>query len=242
MIIRINCPAGGHGFKSRTPRFGRARMDGGNPRCLRGSVSPSPGRARKGPRKPSADPRGAGDLLTVREVAAQLRVHPSTVYGLCERGELRHMRISNAVRVRPVGVGVLVHARDSPAPAASVSRYSPGYLHFVGRHRAHGLLGRALAARVRPGGSGGGLALLRRGGRMHLRAAVHLVHLPRHLHSGMASVVARGGPRLSKGNTCGDESGKHNGSHEVQGLLLGGLPTGSPARHLWPTREKTRAR
>ena len=28
-----------------------------------------------------------------------LRVHPSTVYGLCERGELAHARVSNAIRI-----------------------------------------------------------------------------------------------------------------------------------------------
>lgn len=39
-------------------------------------------------------------LLSVREVARRLGVHPSTVYGLCERGELAHVRVSNAIRVR----------------------------------------------------------------------------------------------------------------------------------------------
>jgi excisionase family DNA binding protein len=40
-------------------------------------------------------------LLTVREVAARLRVRPATVYRLCEHGELVHVRVSNAIRVRP---------------------------------------------------------------------------------------------------------------------------------------------
>ena len=40
-------------------------------------------------------------LLTVREVAERLRVCPATVYALCAGGELNHLRVSNAIRVRP---------------------------------------------------------------------------------------------------------------------------------------------
>lgn len=39
-------------------------------------------------------------LLTVRVVAARLRLSSATVYALCERGELAHLRVSNAIRVR----------------------------------------------------------------------------------------------------------------------------------------------
>ncbi len=39
-------------------------------------------------------------LLTVREAAEHLRVSTATVYALCERSELRHVRVSNAIRVR----------------------------------------------------------------------------------------------------------------------------------------------
>jgi excisionase family DNA binding protein len=37
----------------------------------------------------------------VGEVAEQLGVCAATVYRLCERGELQHLRIVNSIRVRP---------------------------------------------------------------------------------------------------------------------------------------------
>jgi excisionase family DNA binding protein len=40
-------------------------------------------------------------FLTVREVAALLRVSTATVYELCARGKLRHVRVLNAIRVAP---------------------------------------------------------------------------------------------------------------------------------------------
>ena len=44
----------------------------------------------------SACPR----LLTVKEVAARLRVSSATVYALCERGDLPYMRVStHAIRI-----------------------------------------------------------------------------------------------------------------------------------------------
>jgi excisionase family DNA binding protein len=35
------------------------------------------------------------------EVAAVLWVSTATVYNLCHRGELPHLRVSNAIRVKP---------------------------------------------------------------------------------------------------------------------------------------------
>jgi excisionase family DNA binding protein len=40
-------------------------------------------------------------LLTVQDVARMLAVSTATVYGLCNSGELRHVRVLNLIRVRP---------------------------------------------------------------------------------------------------------------------------------------------
>jgi len=56
----------------------------------------------------------APELLTVAEVAARLRVRPVTVYRLCERGQLPHIRaISNAIRVRREDLETYLARRSS---------------------------------------------------------------------------------------------------------------------------------
>jgi excisionase family DNA binding protein len=47
------------------------------------------------------DGRSDRSLLSVRQVAKLLGVCPATVYGLCDRRELPHLRILNAIRVDP---------------------------------------------------------------------------------------------------------------------------------------------
>jgi len=47
-------------------------------------------------------------LLTVREVAALLRVSTRTVYKLCDEGRLAHVRIRNAIRVQRAALIALV--------------------------------------------------------------------------------------------------------------------------------------
>jgi excisionase family DNA binding protein len=37
--------------------------------------------------------------LTVADVAGRLGVSTATVYGLCRRGALKHVRVANAIRV-----------------------------------------------------------------------------------------------------------------------------------------------
>ena len=52
---------------------------------------------------------GACDrLLTVKEVAAQLRVCAATVYRLCDRGLLPHVRVVNSIRIRPTDVALML--------------------------------------------------------------------------------------------------------------------------------------
>ncbi len=69
---------------------------------LKNSVTPVPpdfevgGTDAGGTWKPTA----IGPLLTVREAADRLRVKPVTIYRMCARGELPHVRVSNAIRIR----------------------------------------------------------------------------------------------------------------------------------------------
>jgi excisionase family DNA binding protein len=46
--------------------------------------------------------------LSVREVAERLGVSPPIVYRLAERGELPHVRISNALRFEPAAVAAFI--------------------------------------------------------------------------------------------------------------------------------------
>jgi excisionase family DNA binding protein len=50
-------------------------------------------------------------LLTVREVAAFLRVSARTVYLLCDEGKLAHVRIANAIRVEPATLAAFVRSQ-----------------------------------------------------------------------------------------------------------------------------------
>jgi excisionase family DNA binding protein len=54
----------------------------------------------------------AEPLLSVRDVAAKLHVSTATVYGLCDRGELVHLRVSGAIRVRPEVLEAFIRGLD----------------------------------------------------------------------------------------------------------------------------------
>ena len=49
-------------------------------------------------------------LLNVTQVARHLGVSAATVYGLCDRNELAHVRVANAIRVAPGDVEAFVRA------------------------------------------------------------------------------------------------------------------------------------
>ena len=51
--------------------------------------------------------------MTVAEVAERLGVCRSTVYQLCERGALVHVRVSNAIRVPGVAIAAYLRRRSS---------------------------------------------------------------------------------------------------------------------------------
>ena len=62
---------------------------------LRGEIC----RPRVASERSQAPAQPAEPLLSVKEVAARLGVCRATAYRLCERGEIAHVRVSNAIRV-----------------------------------------------------------------------------------------------------------------------------------------------
>ena len=54
-----------------------------------------------------------GEMLTVREVAAALRVSTATVYNLVATGQLEHVRVGNSIRIlrTALAVGLAPHQR-----------------------------------------------------------------------------------------------------------------------------------
>jgi excisionase family DNA binding protein len=47
-------------------------------------------------------------LLTVAEVATFLGVSRATIYALVERGDLAHVRVTNAIRIRPADAAAFI--------------------------------------------------------------------------------------------------------------------------------------
>jgi len=58
--------------------------------------------------------RSVGKLLTVRQVAKLLGVCTATVYGLCDRGDLSHYRVRNAIRVELMEVKAMLRRARGP--------------------------------------------------------------------------------------------------------------------------------
>jgi len=52
--------------------------------------------------------------FTVKEVAAILRVCTATVYAMVERGELRHVRVRNAIRIVVAASETALDGRPGP--------------------------------------------------------------------------------------------------------------------------------
>jgi excisionase family DNA binding protein len=58
----------------------------------------------------------AGEFLTVREAARLLKVSTATVYKLCARGELGHVRVLNGIRIASEALGTLPGRAGRAAP------------------------------------------------------------------------------------------------------------------------------
>jgi excisionase family DNA binding protein len=54
---------------------------------------------------------GPNGLLTAAEVAERLRVCTETVYRLCKKGELPHVRIVDTIRIRPIDLAAFLSAQ-----------------------------------------------------------------------------------------------------------------------------------
>ena len=69
-------------------------------------------------------PRAAvkSPLLTVREVAAFLRVCTATVYSLCERGLVPYVRISSAIRVHLLDLETLLRSQRKSTAAETAAK------------------------------------------------------------------------------------------------------------------------
>jgi len=64
--------------------------------------------------------RDAAVLLSVREAAARLGVCTATIYTLCERGELAHVRVLNAIRIAAPDLVAFVE-RNTSVPHEAVT-------------------------------------------------------------------------------------------------------------------------
>jgi excisionase family DNA binding protein len=68
----------------------------------------------------------SGALLSVAEVACRLSVCEATVYKLCSRGDLEHVRILNAVRITPAALDAFARAVAGPRTTRSQPRAPDG--------------------------------------------------------------------------------------------------------------------
>jgi len=87
-------------FRGVAPSAGNATDRGSSPFPVSGAA-PALQSVRPDDRTPLAV---APVLLTVRQVAELLSVSTATVYALCERQKLAHVRVANAIRIEPAAL------------------------------------------------------------------------------------------------------------------------------------------
>jgi excisionase family DNA binding protein len=63
--------------------------------------------------RPGALEAHLGPMLTVKQVAASLSVSTAHIYKLTKLGELPHVRVLNAIRIRPADLEAFIEARAS---------------------------------------------------------------------------------------------------------------------------------
>ncbi len=57
---------------------------------------------------------GPAAVLSVAEVARRLGMSTFTIYALCERSELPHVRVSNAIRIAPTDLAAFIARARRP--------------------------------------------------------------------------------------------------------------------------------
>jgi excisionase family DNA binding protein len=59
------------------------------------------------------------DILTITELSAHLRVHPTTIYRLLREGRIPGFRVGSAWRFSRAAIEVWEHGQDKPMPETS---------------------------------------------------------------------------------------------------------------------------
>src|SRR4029077_8755384 len=96
--------------RGRPPLRGRAGAVAIEIERMPNRVTPDHGHFGAPVHRNAAPPHVKSYLLTVQEVASLLRVCRTTVYSLCERGQLAHTRIGASIRIQPRDVELLLRA------------------------------------------------------------------------------------------------------------------------------------
>jgi excisionase family DNA binding protein len=124
------------------PASSTQSTNGGGPAAAAVSSPVARGRSRLSTNDKAPAASNAPALLTTREAADALRVHPRTVQRLVERGQLNAVHLGTAVRFDPADIADLTerlkHRASGPRPSkvAVVGRSRAGGVSFAERLRS----------------------------------------------------------------------------------------------------------